>query len=76
MAVAHAEEDEMGRVRDTVTRGGEGALVGWRSKVADVVADPVARRTPLGRDWVRAILGWAFVALSLAYLYRFARRMT
>jgi hypothetical protein len=57
-------------------RGGEEALVGWRGAVADAVAGPLARRTPLRRDLLRAALGWGFVVLSVAYLYTFARRMT
>lgn len=66
----------MATKRDAVRRGGERALVGWRGWVADAVAAPLARRTPLERDFVRAAVGWSFVVLAVSYLYSFARRMT
>lgn len=66
----------MATVRETMTRRGEGALIGWRAKAADAVASPVARRTPLDAEQVRAIVGWSFVALAALYLIRSARRMT
>jgi hypothetical protein len=47
---------------------GETALVGWRVKVADVLAGPLAERTPLSADTVRAILGVTFFALSVYYV--------
>ena len=47
---------------------GDTALVGWRQKVADRLADPLAARTPLSVDDARALLGAAFFALSLYYV--------
>jgi hypothetical protein len=47
---------------------GETALVGWRVKVADAVAEPLAERTPLSADTVRAILGATFFLLSVYYV--------
>jgi hypothetical protein len=49
---------------------GQAALQGWRGKVADTVATPVAKRTPLREDWVRAGLGLTFLALSVLYVIR------
>jgi hypothetical protein len=47
---------------------GKAALVGWRAKVADTVADPVAARTPLSGDAVRALVGVLLFALSAYYV--------
>lgn len=47
---------------------GETALVGWRVKVADALAGPLAERTPLSADAVRAILGTTFFVLSVYYV--------
>lgn len=47
---------------------GKTALAGWRVKVADRVADPLARRTPLSSDAVRAILGAIFFVMSVKYV--------
>ena len=47
---------------------GKTALSGWRANVADGVADPVAERTSLSPDAVRAIVGGAFFALSVYYV--------
>ena len=59
---------------DTVSWGKAG-LQGWRVKVADVVAQPVARHSRLTDDQVRAVLGAAFFGLSLAYVLGTARRL-
>jgi hypothetical protein len=45
-------------------------LQGWRRKVGDVVAEPVAQRTPLASEQVRAALGALFFALSLTYVVK------
>jgi hypothetical protein len=45
-------------------------LQGWRRKVGDAVAEPVAQRTPLGSEQVRAALGALFFALSLTYVVK------
>jgi len=52
------------------TRIGKAGLQGWRAKVADAVAAPVARRTSLDADQVRAALGALFFALSVLYLVK------
>jgi len=45
-------------------------LKGWRAKVGDVVAEPVAKRTPLGDDQVRAAVGALFFVLAFLYVVR------
>ena len=45
-------------------RLGETALVGWREKVADVVA----KRVPIRSDRARAAVGAVFFALALRYV--------
>jgi hypothetical protein len=47
---------------------GQIGLTGWREKVADVVAPPVAKKAPASEDQVRAIVGGAFFLLSLYYV--------
>ena len=66
----------MGRLGSAVEWRGREGLIGWRARVADAVAGPVARRTPMQETWLRALVGWTFVALSIVYLVQFARRMT
>ena len=57
---------------------GKAGLQGWRAKVGDAVAGPIAQRTPLTDDQVRAVVGGLFFVLSLVYvlgtLRRFSRR--
>jgi hypothetical protein len=57
---------------------GESALVGWRAKVGDRVADAIGERTRFDADRVRVAVGLAFLALSVWYvastLARIARR--
>ena len=48
------------------TRLGQTALVGWRDKVANVVAD----RVPVRSDRARAAIGALFFALSLSYVVK------
>jgi hypothetical protein len=50
---------------------GNAALVGWREKAAE----PVARKAPLRDDYVRAALGFLFLALSIRHLAETARRL-
>ena len=52
----------------TATRAGQAALQGWRAKVADSVAEPVAKRSPLSEDQVRAAIGALFFVLSVLYV--------
>lgn len=54
---------------------GEQALLGWRSRVADAVATPADRWTPLRRSQARALVGWAFLALAVVYVARSVRDM-
>jgi hypothetical protein len=52
---------------DTKTVGKAG-LRGWRSSVANAAAGPVARRSPLSEDQVRAVIGAVFLVLSVLYV--------
>jgi hypothetical protein len=52
----------------TATTLGQAGLQGWREKVADGIAEPVARRAPLEADQVRALLGVVFFVLSVMYV--------
>jgi hypothetical protein len=54
---------------------GRAGLQGWRSKVADSVATPVAQRSALSEDQVRSAVGALFLLLSVLYLVRAIRRM-
>lgn len=57
----------------TPIRLGATGLRGWRAKVGDTVARPAGRHTPLTEDQVRALVGAAFLALSLVYLAQAGR---
>jgi hypothetical protein len=63
--------------RSGIRRLGLLALQGWRQRVAGSVAPPVARRTPLAEDDVRAFVGLVLLGLGAWYvastLARFAR---
>jgi len=59
---------------DTVSFGKAG-LQGWRAKVADAVAGPVAERSPFTDDQVRAAVGAAFLVLSVVYVVQAARQL-
>jgi hypothetical protein len=52
----------------TVTELGQTGLQGWREKVADGIAQPVANRAPLEEGQVRAVIGAAFFVLSVIYV--------
>jgi hypothetical protein len=54
----------------TATRLGQAGLQGWREKVADGIAEPLARRAPLDSEQVRALLGAIFFALSVLYVVK------
>jgi len=54
---------------------GKAGLQGWRGKVADAVAEPVARRSGLTDDQVRAAVGAIFLALSVLYVVGAAKRL-
>jgi hypothetical protein len=50
------------------------ALVGWRGKVSEALAEPLSRRTPLSADQVQIVLALAFFASSLFYVVATIRR--
>ena len=52
------------------TQIGTAGLQGWRAKVGQTVAPPVAKRTPLDEEQVRAIVGALFLALSIFYVVK------
>ncbi len=54
---------------------GKAGLQGWRARVADAVASPVARRTRLSDDQVRAAVGAVFFGLSVVYVVGTIRRV-
>jgi hypothetical protein len=54
----------------TATQIGTAGLQGWRRKVGDAVAEPLAQRTPLAGDQIRAALGALFFALSVMYVVK------
>lgn len=54
---------------------GQAGLRGWRAKVADVLAGPIARRWNLADDDVRALIGAAFFILSVVYVVSTVRRL-
>jgi hypothetical protein len=56
------------------TKLGQTALVGWREKVASGVARPLARRTGVEEDPVRAVVGALFFGLSVYYVVSTVRR--
>ena len=54
---------------------GKAGLQGWRAKVADAVAGPVAQRSPFTDDQVRAAVGAAFFVLSVVYVVQAVRQL-
>jgi hypothetical protein len=54
-------------------RVGQAGLQGWRAKVADGVAGPVASRTALDEGQVRSLVGGVFFALSVMYVVKTVR---
>ena len=54
----------------TPTDIGKAGLQGWREKVGDGVASPVANRTPFDEDQVRAAIGVLFFVLSVMYVVK------
>ena len=55
------------------TNIGQAGLQGWREKVADRVAEPVADRTGASEDQVRAAIGALFFVLSVMYVVQTVR---
>jgi hypothetical protein len=56
-------------------RAGQAGLQGWRAKVGDAVAGPVAQRSPLTDEQVRAAVGGLFFVLSVVYVAQTIRRI-
>ena len=54
---------------------GQAALPTWRGAIADRVAPPAAKRTPLSEDQVRAAIGVAFFAVATFYVVSSIARM-
>ncbi len=54
----------------TATQIGTAGLQGWRHKVGDAVAEPLAQRTPLASDQIKAALGAIFFTLSVMYVVK------
>ena len=54
---------------------GKAGLQGWRAKVGDAVAGPIAQRSPLTDDQVRAAVGGLFFVLSVIYVLGTVRRL-
>ncbi|MGZ8634623.1 MAG: hypothetical protein ACXWZZ_12340 [Solirubrobacteraceae bacterium] len=59
----------------TATEAGQAGLQGWRAKLADGIAEPVADRTGLSEAQVRAVIGAAFFALALLYVANTVRAL-
>ncbi len=55
---------------------GQTGLKGWRVAVGDRLAGPLAQRTPLRADQVRALLGAVFFGLALKYVVTTTRDVT
>jgi hypothetical protein len=61
---------------DWKTVGNAATASGWRGRVADTLEGPADRsRVPVKGDQVRAVLGLAFLAISIAYLVQVGRRI-
>ncbi|MFW3171026.1 hypothetical protein [Geodermatophilus sp. CPCC 206100] len=54
---------------------GKAGLQGWRAKLADALADPVARHSRLTDDQVRAAVGALFFVLSVVYVGQTLKRL-
>ena len=57
------------------TEMGQAALPSWRGAIADRVAPPAAKRTPLSEDQARAAVGAVFFALATFYVVSTIARM-
>ena len=54
----------------SATKIGTAGLQGWRAKVGEAVAEPLAQRTPLAREQIKAAIGALFFALSVMYVVK------
>jgi hypothetical protein len=59
----------------TATEAGQAGLQGWRAKLADGIAEPIANRTRLNEDEVRALIGAAFFILAVIYVANATRTL-
>jgi hypothetical protein len=59
----------------TATQAGQAGLQGWRAKVADAIAEPIANHTKLDEDQVRAVVGAAFFILAVIYVVNAVRAL-
>ena len=49
---------------------GQAGLTSWRAAIADRVAPPAAKKTPLSEEQVRAAIGATFLAVATLYVVR------
>jgi hypothetical protein len=59
-----------------LTRIGDAGLVGWRKRTLDRWAEPVATRTGMRAEQIRAIVGWIAIVTAVVYLVGTVRRYT
>jgi hypothetical protein len=59
----------------STTELGQAGLSSWRTAIADRVAPPAAKKTPLSEEQVRAAIGAAFLAVATLYVVRSWVRM-
>jgi hypothetical protein len=59
----------------TATQAAQAGLQGWRAKVADAIATPVANHTKLNEDQVRAVVGAVFLVLAVIYIANAVRAL-
>jgi hypothetical protein len=57
-----------------LTRIGDAGLVGWRKRALDRFADPIASRTGMTSEQIRAIVGWIAIVTAAVYLVGTLRR--
>jgi hypothetical protein len=57
-----------------LTRIGDAGLVGWRKRSMDRFAEPIASRTGLEAEQIRAIVGWIAIITAIVYLVGTLRR--
>ena len=54
---------------------GQAALPTWRGAIADRIAPPASKRTPMSEDQARAAIGVAFFAVATFYVVSTIVRM-
>ena len=59
----------------STTELGQAALPTWRGAIADRVAPPTAKRTPLSEDQIRGAIGAAFFGIATFYVVTSLIRM-